>query len=139
MHHYLGCWLECRNRNCGFPIRVPYSRKLTKSDTGAFSFACPVCLQVNAYERKHLRKVQFRIPDPYKSGKLVLFSAWLACAYKRCPGDLVVFTVAAADVSLAALLQLWKTWMVKIRCSHGHRFRVPHVNTWWVQEEKKLG
>lgn len=143
MPDYAGYWLECHNRNCGFPIRVPYSSRTAKDHRGSpapapFLFACPVCLQVNAYRKKDLQRVQFRTPNPYKAGKLVLYSACLGCARRGCRSEIVVFTVAAANVSTAVLTQLWRSWKVNFRCGKKHRFGMPDPKNWWVQEEKSL-
>ena|GEM_PF-3206505 len=144
MPEYAGYWLECHNRSCGFPIRVPYSAAGAKADrrlraVSSFLFACPVCLQVNTYKMKDLRKVQFRTRDPYKAGKLVLYGTHLVCAHRGCTNQIVVFTAAAATISTAALSRLWKTWKVSLRCSQEHRFRIPDPKTWWIQEESGLG
>ena len=144
MPEYAGYWLECHNRNCGFPIRVPYSAADAKADgrsraVRSFLFACPVCLQVNTYTMKDLRKVQFRTPDPYKAGKLVLYATHLGCAHRGCRNQIVVFTAAAASISTAALSRLWKTWKVSLRCKQKHRFRISDPKTWWIQEEAGVG
>lgn len=143
MPEYAGYWLECHNRNCGFPIRVPYSPPVAKAHgrlpAGApILFACPVCLQVSPYGKRDLRKVQFRTPDPYKAGKLVLYATRLGCAQRGCKNEVVVFTVAAASVSTATLSRLWGTWRMSLRCSQKHRFRKPNPKTWWIQEEATL-
>ena len=142
MLEYAGNWLECRNRNCGFPTRVPYSCRTKKvagrtTDSAPFLFACPVCLHINPYENKELRRVRFRWPDPYKTGKLVLYSALVGCAHPLCPTELTIFTPAASTVSLAALLGLWKSWTLDIQCGR-HRFRMRNNESWWIQEEKSL-
>ena len=137
MPDYVGYWLECHNRKCGFPIRVPRPPKLDKRYV-KFYFACPVCLQVKSYAKNDLRKVQFRSPDPYRTGKLALYSARVGCAQPRCRTEVVVFTVAAANVSVALLLQFWKTWKVEFECKSEHRFRMRDIRTWWIQQEKSL-
>lgn len=138
MPDYVGYWLECHNRKCGFPIRVPHhSSKLDKRYV-AFHFACPVCLHVNSYTKKDLRKMRFRSPDPYQAGKLVLYSARVGCAHPRCATEGVVLCVAAANVSVAILLQFWKTWKVKFNCKGKHPFRMRDPRTWWIQMERSL-
>lgn len=137
MPDYVGYWLECYNRKCGFPIRVPTSPKLDKR-YAQFYFACPVCLHINSYTMKDLRKIQFRSPDPYHAGKLVLYSARFGCAQSRCRAEVLVFTVAAANVSIAMLLQFWKTWKVKFNCKGKHRFHMRDARTWWIQQEELL-
>jgi hypothetical protein len=135
---YVGYWLECHNRKCGFPIRVPAPpAKLDKRYT-AFHFACPVCLHVNRYTLRDLRRVRFRSPDPYQAGKLVLYSVQFGCAHPRCAAEGMVFTAAAANVSVALLLQFWKTWNVKFNCKGKHRFRMLDPRTWWIQREKSF-
>jgi hypothetical protein len=103
-----------------------------------FHFACPVCLHVNSYTKKDLKKIRFRSPDPYQTGKLVLYSARFGCAHPRCATEGVVFCVAAANVSVALLLQFWKRWKVNSPCKGNHRFRMRDPRTWWVQQEKSL-
>lgn len=136
---YVGYWLECHNRNCGFPIRVAYSPTPAKGRGKAASllFACPVCLQVKSYEGKDFRRIHFRTPDPYKAGRLVLYSVHFGCGHGQCPTGVTVFTVAARKVSTAVLLHLWKNWKVNLRCKQ-HRFAMSDSRTWWIQEEKAL-
>ncbi len=145
MHDYVGYWLECRNRKCGFPIRVPYSPATVKKKNvlgpvaeAPFLFACPVCLQVKAYNKRDLQKVNFRTPDPYRTGKVVLYNVHLSCALPRCSGEAVVLTVAAANVSLATLLQLWKAWKVNYGCKNKHRLRTADPKTWWIEQAATL-
>lgn len=143
MQDHVGFWLECHNRNCGFPIRVPYSPPVAKAHgrspaSAAILFACPVCLQVSAYGEKDFRKVKFRTPDPYKAGKLVLYSTRFGCAHRGCKNEVVVFTVAAVSISTAALLRLWGKWKMSLRCNQKHRFHKPDARTWWIQEEATL-
>lgn len=138
MPDYVGNWIECHNRNCGFPIRVPYAEKRQQgkdSPTAYFFFACPVCLQVNPYYAKDMREVRFRFPDPYKTGKVVFYSAQMGCAHSNCRTERVIFTVAAAKVSVATLLPVWQGWEAKFRCAQKHRFQIPNPGQWWIQEE----
>ncbi len=145
MPDYVGNWLECRNRNCGFPIRVPCPALVWKGQRGdedraaAFLFACPVCLHVNPYTQNDLREVRFRSRDPYQAGRLVLYSVRFGCARPRCPTELAVLTVAAVNVSLAMMLGFWEGWRAKFKCTSGHTFRIPAPEVWWIQEEKALG
>lgn len=103
-----------------------------------FLFACPVCLQVKAYSKKDLQKVHFRTPDPYRAGKVVLYSVRLGCTLPRCSGEAVVLTVAAANVGLATLLQLWKAWKISYRCKEKHRLRPADRKTWWIEQAATL-
>ena len=138
MRKYVGYWLECHNRKCGFPIRVPHRASRLDKKYEAFHFACPVCLHVNNYTGKDLRKLRFGSPDPYQAGKLVLYSARFRCAHPRCAAEGVVFTAAAANVSVAILLQFWKRWKVKFNCTGKHRFRIRGPRTWWIQQENSF-
>lgn len=138
MPNYVGYWLECHNGKCGFPIRVPHSASKLDKRYATFHFACPVCLHVNRYSSKDLRKVQFHSPDPYRAGKLVLYSARFGCAHPRCAAEGVVFTAAAANVSVAMLLQFWSMWKVKFNCKGKHPFRMRDPRTWWIQQEKSF-
>lgn len=139
----MGSWLECHNRHCGFPIRVPYSQLTrkggwTKREAAGFVFACPVCLHVNSYTTKDLSEVRFRTPDPYQAGRLVLYSVRFGCARPRCSEEMAVLTVGAASVSVAMLLRFWQSWKIKLKCPSGHRFRIPDPETWWIEENKWL-
>lgn len=141
MPDYLGNWLECRNRNCGFPTRVPgAARARGRSGRGGkavtFLFACPACLQANYYSSSNLRKVRFRTPDPYRAGRLALYSARFGCAHRGCPNALEVFTVAATSLSVVLLLRFWECWEIKVRCAPGHCFRVPGPELWWIEEKQ---
>jgi hypothetical protein len=93
---------------------------------------------VRSYSRQDLQQVQFRSPDPYKAGKLIVYSAHTGCARPRCSNETIIFTVGAASVSIAALLQLWKRWKIMCRCPGGHLFRLPDITSWWVQQERTL-
>lgn len=141
---HIGHWLECRNGKCGFPVRLPYSAAAPRSRSAAGGkpaevlFACPVCLEINAYSGNDLRNVQFRSPDPYEAGKLVLYSVLVGCAQPRCQREAAVMTAAASNVSLAALLRLWKGWKVDFPCDANHRFRPRHPHTWWIERERSL-
>ncbi|HEU5336257.1 MAG TPA: hypothetical protein VFU27_09850 [Terriglobales bacterium] len=142
MPEYIGHWLECRNRNCGFPVRVPYFdsawQPKPKRNGGSVLFACPVCLEVNPYTSNNLRQVEFRHPDPYEGGKLVLYSVLVGCARPCCRGRVTVNTAAAANVSLALLLRLWKSWNIDVSCDGSHRFVPRQPHTWWVEEKNRL-
>lgn len=138
---YVSHWLECNNGKCGFPARIPYSPAASLKAANPelpLLFACPVCLQVNSYSSKSLREVRFRSPDPYEAGKLVLYSVLTGCARPRCQGQATVITAAAANVSVAALLRLWKLWKVDLPCEGKHRFLPRHPSTWWIEEKKTL-
>lgn len=138
---YSGYWLECGNRKCGFPARVPCSPPGAGHDSGCkfpLLFACPVCLRVNSYSSNDLREVQFRSPDPYESGKLVLYSVLVGCARPGCQEQAAVMTAAASSVSLATLVRCWKAWKVNFSCDTRHRFRPRHPNTWWIEQKKYL-
>lgn len=138
---YIGHWLECNNRKCGFPVRVPFSPAASGQQPGLklpLLFACPVCLEVNSYTRNDLRDVQFRSPDPYQAGKLVLYSVLVGCARPRCQSQALVMTTAAPSVSLAALVRLWRGWKVELPCQANHRFRPRHPHTWWIEEKESL-
>lgn len=138
---YVSHWLECNNRKCGFPARIPYSPVVCRKPAEPehpLLFACPVCLQVNSYSSNSLREVRFRSPDPYEAGKLVLYSVLASCARPRCQRQATVITAAAANVSVAALLRLWKLWKVDVRCEGKHRFLPRPPSTWWIEEKKTL-
>lgn len=140
---HVGNWLECHNRNCGFPIRVP-TQPAKKSGrgsggVGSLLFACPVCLEVSSYTKKELRRVRFRSPDPYQGGKLVLYSTTVGCTHPRCSEKVTIFATAAASVSVATLVEFWKHWKVNLRCAARHRFRMAQPALWWIQEERALG
>lgn len=100
-------------------------------------FACPVCLQINSYKNKDLRQVEFRRRDPYRAGKLTLYSARAGCAEAGCRREHTVFAVAPAGVSIASMLRLWNSWEANVRCG-GHRWRMRNSKNWWVQQEKSL-
>ena len=138
MPKYVGYWLECHNRKCGFPIRVPDPASKLDKKYGTFHFACPVCLHVNNYTGKDLRKVRFCSPDPYRAGKLILYSVRFGCGQPRCTAESMAFTAAAANVSIAVLLQFWKKWKVKFSCKGKHRFRMRDSRTWWIQRENSF-
>lgn len=142
MSEYIGHWLECRNRNCGFPIRVPYFdsglQPAARGEGAGLLFACPACLEVNPYTSNDLRQVEFRQPDPYETGKLVLYSVLVGCARPGCKGEAAVVAAAATNVSLAALLRFWKAWKLDFPCDANHRFRPRHLHTWWIERERSL-
>jgi hypothetical protein len=52
--------------------------------------------------------------------------------------ELAIYATAAADVSVATLVEFWKRWKVNLRCAAGHVFRMPKPAAWWIQEEKAL-
>jgi hypothetical protein len=103
----------------------------------AMLFACPVCLQINSYTAKNLHRVGFRRSDPYRAGKLALYSARAGCAEPGCRREHTVFAVAAAGVSIASMLRLWNSWKANVRCG-GHRWRMRNSKSWWVQQEQSL-
>ncbi len=138
MRKYVGYWLECQNRKCGFPIRVPHLASKLDKKYPAFHFACPVCLHVNRYTRKDLRKVRFCSPDPYQNRQAGTVFRPARLRPSRCPAEGVVFTVAAAKVSVVILLQFWKMWKVTFSCISKHPFRMRNPWTWWIQQEKSF-
>lgn len=50
----------------------------------------------------------------------------------------MVFTTAAASVSIALLLQFWKGWKVKFSCKSKHPSRMPDPRTWWIERENSF-
>ena len=82
--------------------------------------------------------MRFCSPDPYRAGKLILYSVRFCCGQPRCTAESMAFTAAAANVSIAVLLQFWKKWKVKFSCKGKHRFRMRDSRTWWIQRENSL-
>ena len=84
---YRGFWILCRS--CLFPVRLPYGfpgifvHDLKEKTAGAV-LACPACGHVRRYRRVDLKRVSFRIPDPFRLKKAVLYAVDLGCANRQC-------------------------------------------------------
>lgn len=129
---YRGFWIICRT--CLFPIRlpdVPEFRRQEPDPSGPLLLACPVCAHVRPYQGTELEAVGFRIPDPFRQKWAVLYTVDVPCAIPGCESTARIFTVAAANVSVAVLLQLWRHWVIHTRCA-GHKFKPLPNRTWAV-------
>ena len=131
---YRGFWILCRN--CLFPVRLPYEfpgiavHDLKEKKASAV-LACPACGHVRRYRRADLKRVSFRIPDPFRLKKAVLYAVDLGCANRQCQHTVTIYAVAATTVSVASLLELWKHWVIHMRCQR-HPFRPPSRRTWGI-------
>ena len=131
---YRGSWIICRS--CLFPIRLPYLMRIAFQCEGqapnrSILLACPVCAHVRQYRGAELEMVGFRIPDPFRQKRVVLYRVEVACAMPRCAATARIYAVGATTISVAALLQLWKHWVIHLRCQ-GHAFKPLHRRTWAV-------
>src|SRR3954454_12486070 len=131
---YRGCWILCRS--CLFPVRLP--REFPgifvhdfKEKKARAVLACPACGHVRRYRRADLKTVSFRIPDPFRLKKAVLYAVDLGCANRQCQDTVRIYAVAATTVSVASLSELWKHWVIHMRCQ-GHPFRPLSRRTWGI-------
>ncbi len=130
---YRGSWIVCHT--CLFPIRLPYLLKkslyVEKTSSIAILLACPVCAHVDQYRMTELRAVAFRVADPFRQKKAVLYVVEVPCGIPRCHGTVKIYTVAAISISISSLLELWKYWTMHVHC-RGHSFRPRRRWTWGV-------
>jgi hypothetical protein len=61
----------------------------------------------------------------------VLYAVDLGCANRHCQHIVRIYAVAATTVSLASLLEVWKHWVIHMRCQ-GHSFRPLSRRTWGI-------
>lgn len=134
MANYQGFWIICRT--CEFPIRLPDANKMfVNGRRGAVRkilLACPVCTHVHLYETVNIERIQFRTPDPFGRSTATLYLVKFHCAARSCPSEAAICAVAAASISVAQLLGIWKFWKLHPRCETGHRLRAPSVSSWIV-------
>ena len=126
---YRGFWILCRS--CLFPVRLPYEFPGIfvhdfKEKKASAVLACPACGHVRRYRRADLKRVSFRIPDPFR-----LYAVDLGCANRQCQHTVRIYAVAATTVSVASLLELWKHWVIHMRCQ-GHPFKPLSRGTWGI-------
>jgi len=135
---YRGFWIICRT--CLFPIRLPdnLSRRTGLNPSRTILLACPVCAHVRQYRGAEVKIVAFRIPDPFRQKRAVLYTVDVPCGIPRCEGTARIFAVAATSVSVASLLELWKHWVIQATCQ-GHSFRPLPRRTWAVCGVHEVG
>jgi hypothetical protein len=131
---YRGFWILCPS--CLFPVRLPYgSSRIFVHDfiekKASAVFACPACGRVRRYRRADLKTVSFRIPDPFCLKKVVLYAVDLGCATQHCRESVRIYAVAATTISVASLLEVWKHWVIHVRCQE-HPFRPLSRKTWGI-------
>jgi hypothetical protein len=131
---YRGFWILCRS--CLFPVRLPNEFpgifvRHSKEEQASAVLACPACGHVRRYRRADLKTVSFRIPDPFRLKKAVLYAVDLGCANRHCQHTVRIYAVAATTISVASLLELWKHWVIHMRCQ-GHLFRPRSRETWGI-------
>ena len=131
---YRGFWILCRS--CLFPVRLPSEFPGIFVDDfiqkkGSAVLACPACGHVRRYRSADLERVSFRIPDPFRLKKAVLYAVDLGCANRHCQHTVRIYAVAATTVSVALLLEVWKYWVIHVRCQ-GHRFKPVSRRTWGI-------
>jgi hypothetical protein len=121
-------------RLCLFPIRLPRTGPFLRNESGRIPpilLACPACAHVQPHQAVELRTVHFRLPDPFRENRAVLYRVEVPCAIRRCESTANIYAAAAASISLAALLKLWKYWAIHRRCQ-GHPFRPMPCATWGI-------
>lgn len=101
---FRGFWILCRS--CLFPVRLPYEFPAIfvhdfKGKKASAVLACPACGHVRRYRRADLKTVSFRIPDPFRLKKAMLYAVDLGCANRHCQHTVRICAVAATTVSLA--------------------------------------
>jgi hypothetical protein len=138
---YRGFWIVCRT--CLFPIRLPYLpgtsfRRNGPSASRTILLACPVCAHVRQYRGTEVKIIAFRIPDPFRQKRAVLYTVEVPCGIPRCDGTARIYAVAATTVSVAWLLELWKHWVIHARCQ-GHSFKPLPRRTWVVCGAAQFG
>jgi hypothetical protein len=131
---YRGFWIICRN--CSFPIRLPYEPHGVfvhgfSEQNSTVVLACPVCAQAVLYRRADVETVGFRIPDPFRSKKAVLYTVEVGCASSQCQNEVRIYAVAATSVSVASLLEVWRYWVIHLRCP-GHPFKPRPRRMWGI-------
>src|SRR5215813_6095053 len=131
---YHGLWIICRS--CLFPVRLPYEPQRTfgpdlSAKKQSIVLACPACGHVRRYRQSALRTVGFRIPDPFRVKKAVLYAVDVGCTSPHCPNKARIYAVAAITVSVASLLEVWKHWVIHLRCQ-GHAFSPRSRTTWGI-------
>jgi len=131
---YRGVWILCRS--CLFPVRLPYEfpgifvHDFIEKKASAV-LACPACGHVRRYARADLTTVSFRIPDPFRLKKAVLYAVDVDCANRHCQHTVRIYAAGATTVSVASLLAVWKYWVIHVRCQ-GHPFKPLSRRTWGV-------
>jgi hypothetical protein len=128
---YRGVWIVCRY--CLFPIRVPSLLKnsLSLSHSNRLWLACPVCTHVDQYRRAELSAIAFRIPDPFQQEKATLYAVEVPCGVQHCEETNWIYAVAATNLSVTSLLELWKHWVIHAPCRN-HSFMARRHWTWGV-------
>ena len=125
---YPGFWIVCCH--CLFPIRLPHFEKtwpcLEPAHSIPILLACPVCGCVEQYGGTEFKAIAFRVPDPFLEKKATLYVVKLPCRVPHCDHMLRIYTVAATDISIASLLELWKHWVID------HSFKPRGRWTWGV-------
>jgi hypothetical protein len=128
---YREFWIVCRN--CLFPIRIPSLLKnfLSLSYSNRLLLACPVCAHVEQYRGAEFRAIAFRIPDPFQQEKATLYAVEIPCGIPHCEGTIWIYAAAATSLSVRALLDLWKHWVIHASCRN-HFFKARRCWTWGV-------
>jgi hypothetical protein len=131
---YQGSWIVCRT--CLFPIRLPYISGNPSHGSGIHTgrpilLACPVCAHVERYRRAEVKAVAFRVSDPFRQKRAVLYAVEVPCGTPGCDGTVKIYAVAATTVSVALLMKLWKHWVIHARCQ-GHTFKPLPGRAWSV-------
>jgi len=131
---YRGFWIVCHT--CLFPIRLPYVSGKRSQGSGIDAgrpllLACPVCAHVRQYRRVEIKAVAFRMPDPFRQKRAVLYAVEVPCGIPRCDSMARIYAVAATSVSVALLMELWKHWVIHARCQ-GHSFKPLPSRAWSV-------
>jgi hypothetical protein len=131
---YRGGWIVCST--CLFPIRLPhlsrrpFPRNWPQSGL-TILLACPVCAHVRRYRGTEVETIVFRIPDPFRQKKAVLYAVEVQCGIPRCHGAAKIYAVAPTTVSIVSLLELWKHWVIHKRCE-GHSFKPLPRRAWAI-------
>jgi hypothetical protein len=131
---YRGFWIICRS--CLFPVRLPYEPQGMfvhdfPEPKRSIVFACPACAHARRYRREDFKTVDFRIPDPFRAKKAVLYAVDVSCASPHCTNNARIYAVGATTVSLASLLEVWKHWLIHVPC-RGHSFKPLSRRTWGI-------
>ena len=134
---YRGLWIVCRN--CLFPIRLPSFLKTVLGSSGSelLLLACPVCVHIERYKTAELRAIAFRIPDPFRQGKAILYAVEIPCKVTKCKGIAKIYAVAATTLSVMALIELWKHWVIRTPCQN-HSFKARRSWTWGVYGVREI-
>lgn len=139
---YRGCWVVCST--CMFPIRLPYLPKTTfvhkwRDPSRTILLACPVCVHVGQYRKAEFETVGFRVPDPFRRKRASLYMVEVPCAIPHCDKTARIYAVAAATVSVASLLELWRHWVIRVSSCRGHSFKPFPRRTWLVCRVDEIG